>query len=355
MTSEFAADKVVFVGPLPEKEKGGVDAVLECLAGALEKAGVGVSTCQFPFTISQEGRIFHFHGSWQPHHVPIYRHCITNKIPYIVSPHGMLAGWRLRQKWWKKLPYLLLVEYKQLSRASRILVTSELEKKQILRLLPRGNVPILPLGLTGIAKPDYLEARKRLGWRCDEKIVLFLSRLSPEKGIELLLEALNGLVFSGSIRTRLVIVGAGDQGYESKLKHYCLVHRDTLPQIEWVGTIQGNQRWDYFQGADLFCLPSHSENFGLAILEACQVGTPVITTTATPWAHLNDLGFGAIIERSVENLRSALTMFLTKVAWSNVKRDSLAEWTWLTYGWEGIVEQYKKLYQEITLERSRDD
>src|SRR4029434_11266956 len=85
--------------------------------------------------------------------------------------------------------------------------------------------------------------------------------------------------------TRLVIVGGGEPAYVHSLRSAANSLATRLPRIDWIGEIWGDARWPYLQGADLFCLPSHSENFGLTLLEACQVGTPVLTTTATPWGE----------------------------------------------------------------------
>ena len=74
-------------------------------------------------------------------------------------------------------------------------------------------------------------------------------------------------------------------------------------RIEWKGAVWGEARWPYFQGADLFCLPTHSENFGLAILDACQVGTPALTTTETPWSEA--LGAVAVSSAGLSSKTSA--------------------------------------------------
>jgi glycosyltransferase involved in cell wall biosynthesis len=96
--------------------------------------------------------------------------------------------------------------------------------------------------------------------------------LHPKKGLDLLLRAL--AVTELPEMSRLVIVGGGDPYYVSKLRSLAASLADRLPKIDWVGEVWGAARWPYFQGANLFCLPTHSENFGLAVLEACQVGTP---------------------------------------------------------------------------------
>lgn len=342
----MSSSSVVFVGPLPGREQGGADAAIDCLARALRDADVDVAVCEFPFKLPQRPTVFHFHSAWQTHHIPLYKHCISNRIPYVISPHGMLAGWRLRQKWWKKLPYLILVERRNLKRSSRILVTSDLERREVLRVVPKANTVIIPLGLTGSAVPNYAESRKKLGWSHDEKILLFLSRLSPEKGIELLLEALQGVTRQVAAKLRLIIVGGGEEKYVIKLKEYCNQHEKDLPPVEWIGSMWGDDRWKYFQGADVFCLPSHSENFGLVILEACQVGTPVVTTTFTPWEHLNDLGYGAVVERNVSRLRNGLIKCLS-LGWTEKKRQDLARWAWSTHSWSNIVEKYKALYGDV--------
>lgn len=146
---------------------------------------------------------------------------------------------------------------------------------------------------------------------------------------------------------RLVIVGDGDDGYRSILEDIAARHAATLPVTHWVGPVWGDARWPYFQAADLFCLPTHSENFGLAVLEALQVGTRVLTTRATPWPALlssrPDAAF--LCDPEVSSIQRALMGFLRTRAWSPDARQNLADWTHEHFDWERLAGRYAAVYQ----------
>src|SRR5207249_723545 len=275
---------IYFYEPPAEKQIGGLAAAIQNLRATLEKAGVAVvSNAGLP--AAGGDAVVHFHALWNPAHAKLSKQCAARGLSFIVSPHGMLEPWAWRHKWWKKWPYFLLVERRHLARATCLLATSENEAEQLRRFYPKKKISVVPLGLTGTAKPDYNKARGQLGWKDDECVLLFLSRIHPKKGLDILLHALFSLGMDLPPKTRLAIVGGGDPAYVKTLQNYCANSAAALPQIDWIGEVWGEERWKFFQGADLFCLPTHSENFGLAILESCQVGTPALTTRATPWAR----------------------------------------------------------------------
>jgi len=240
-----------------------------------------------------------------------------------------------------------LFERGHLSGASRLLTTSEAEARNLKKFLPSGNCHALPLGLTAEWGPDYAAARGTLGWSESEVVLLFLSRLHPKKGLHLLLRALAGLEPSAVRNVRLVIVGGGEDRYVRELKNFVQRESSRLPRVDWAGEIWGDAKWVYFQGADLFCLPSYSENFGLAILEALQVGTRVLTTDQTPWDIVPSLGAGMIVQPVEDATRSALVKFLGSPAWTTAQRFTLASRIHGLFSWDAVGPAYLRFYEEI--------
>jgi glycosyltransferase involved in cell wall biosynthesis len=166
-----------------------------------------------------------------------------------------------------------------------------------------------------------------------------------KKGLDLLLQVLARSARSEP--TRLVIVGDGAPSYVRSLQDFASRHAATLPLIEWKGAIWGDARWPYFQGADLFCLPTHSENFGLAVLEACQVGTPALTTTETPWATELSSGRGFIGRPTVESIQQLLADFFQQPRWTFEKRTALADWAHANFDWKILAPKYAAFYHSI--------
>ncbi len=335
---------VHFFFPPPEQRIGGLEAAIKDLRAALIRAGATVDDA---LPKSAEGEhIVHFHGLWQLRYVRLAKRCAALKIPFVVSPHGMLEPWAMRHKWWKKWPYFHLVEKCLLGRASALLATGSLEAERLKRLVPGPRVESLPLGMTGEAKPDYEAARAALGWPREERVLLFLSRLHVKKGLHLLLRALASVERCGPVR--LVIVGGGETDYVHSVHALAAELGDALPRVDWIGEVWGEARWPYFQGADLFCLPTFSENFGLAVLEACQVGTPALTTTATPWIeHLAD-GRGFLCEPHEDSIRSALDRFFKEDRQTPEERRALSEWAWAQFHWDALAARYLACYCSLS-------
>ena len=336
---------VHFFQPPSPQRVGGLDAAIISLRGAIERHGWTVDDSLPP---AGGGHVVHFHGLWQRNFPALARECKRRRIPYVVSPHGMLEPWARRQKWWKKWPYFQLIEKKWIAGAACVLATGKPEADRLARFFPRSRIESLTLGLTADKRPDYAAARARLGWSADETVLLFLSRIHEKKGLDLLLPALAELHGTGPGATRLVIVGPEEQpAYAASCRDFIARNAARLPRTDWIGAVWGEDRWSYFQGADLFCLPTHSENFGLAVLEACQVGTPALTTTETPWADTLTAGRGYIARPEVADIRSQLARFFSMPRSTANERAAIAAWAWENYDWAKLAPRYAALYASL--------
>jgi glycosyltransferase involved in cell wall biosynthesis len=338
-----AAIQLHFSLPPPEKRAGGLEAAINGLWEGLNRAGTIVDDAA-P-SDSSGNHLVHFHGAWQLAQARLARQLSRRGIPFVVSPHGMFEEWALHHKWWKKFPYFHLVEKRYLNEAIALLATGRLEAEHLRDLLPGRRVEALPLGLTGDALPDYDAARRALGWKNDERVLLFLSRLHIKKGLNLLLEALASMQIPQA--TRLVIVGDGEDNYVQSIRAKAQRLGKALPKIDWVGKVWGAARWPYFQGADLFCLPTFSENFGLAVLDACQVGTPVLTTTMTPWLDYLGDRKGFICEPTVEGVAHQLGRFFAESKHTARDRKALSDWAWSTFHWDKLAPRYLAFYRSL--------
>ncbi|RYD71739.1 MAG: glycosyltransferase, partial [Verrucomicrobiaceae bacterium] len=342
--------KVLFFEPPPAQRVGGLDAAITTLRTALQELGVEVNDQLSRSTLTDDVYAVHFHGLWQPGHIRIANECRRRGIPFVVSPHGMLEPWAWRHKAWKKWPYYYLVERRFLRSASCVLATANSEAERLSELLPGQRIETLPLGMTADVGPDYSAARECTGWSPNELVLLFLSRIHVKKGLDLLLRALCEMPVPADVR--LVVVGGGEQSYVATLKSFVQQNAPRLPRIDWLGEIWGDERWKYFQGADLFCLPTHSENFGLAVLEALQVGTPVLTTRTTPWVAYLNAERGLLADPTVESLKSSLSTFLSAPRSSALSREQTAAWAHETFSWSQLAPRYRSLYESLVPIRS---
>jgi len=330
--------------PPQGQQAGGIENAVEGMRMALLAEKIRVIDGADP---TDRNAVHHFHGLWNVSHAGLAKTLKKSGCPYVVSPHGMLEPWAFRHRWWKKWPYFFLREKKFLMDAAALFVASPMEKKHLLKVLPHSRVDVLPLGCREVRMPDEARARIALGWSPGEPVMVFLSRVDPKKGLHMLLEAL-ALCSSEYRGWRLVVVGDGDPGYLATLHNLAAKLESSLPKIDWVGSIWNDQRWMYLQAASMFCLPTHSENFGIAVLEALHCGTPALTTSATPWVEWRDVDGVFISEPEVSSLRATLVEARVRLlkGWSENERKALSARASQSFAWPQLAPRYVNAYRE---------
>lgn len=341
---------VHFYEPPPAQKAGGLDFAIQCIRRYLERVGIGVTMNQPAEEFQTDDHseaVAHFHGLWQPSFSRISSLCRRQRIPYVISPHGMLEPWAWSHKRWKKWPYFFLRERRHLSGAANLLATSDTEAQNLVKFVPQVKCTVLPLGLTAEYGPDYDRARQILGWDPSETVLLFLSRIHPKKGLDLLLRSLLLLGTNLPPSARLVIVGGGDKRYMSSLRGFISRHRRNLPRIDWIGEVWDEKKWSFFQGADLYCLPTYSENFGLTVLESLQVGTRVLTTDQTPWRALREWSAGIVVRPNEQSIAAGLAEYFCLPPQRPDQRLQLARETVERYSWEAIGFRYVHFYRDV--------
>ena len=341
---------VFFAEPPPEHAEGGIDLAMSMLETYLDHAGIplhrNLSSSGLD-AVDPSTDVVHFHGLWQVDQTWMSFQCRRLGIPYVVSPHGMLEPWAWHHKRWKKQPYYCLFERAHLNGAGAVLATSALEEENLRSFVDTSPVTSIPLALPDDVPPDYEAARHELGWSENETVLLYLSRVHEKKGMHLLLRSIAALDDMPS-RTRLVVVGDGPDGYLNRLHQIADAHAASLPRIDWVGPVWGEKKWRYLQGADLFCLPTHSENFGLVILEASQVGTPVLTTDQTPWGFLEDWNAGIITAPRQRALEDGMRQFFSSFAWGDTDRAQFATRIRQRFDLSVVGPKYVDMYRSVS-------
>jgi len=242
--------------------------------------------------------LIHLQHVWDPYiHIMAWIARLKG-IPYIITPRGMLEPWIMNRNKWKKRLALFLFQDRDIRMAQAIHATCEMEKDNICSLGFTNQIPIIPNGIDLSIIP-VLE--KEYG----TKKMVFLSRIHEKKGIELLFEAWNQI---DTKAWTLEIAGEGDIEYINTLQEKI----NKSKNISFVGAQYGNAKWHFLHSADIFILPSYSENFGIVVAEALAIGVPVITTKGTPWQELEEHNCGWWINLSVENLKHAMNSAMGK-------------------------------------------
>ncbi len=344
---------VRLVLPPKVQQTGGIENAVEGLRQALSASKTHVLDGA---EATDKSAVHHFHGLWNPSHTKLAGQLKKAGRPYVVSPHGMLEPWAFRHRWWKKWPYFHLREKPFLLGAAAVFVTSPMEREHLLKVLPHPAVQVLPLGCREVRSPDEARARIALGWRPDEHVMLYLSRVDPKKGLHLLFDAL-ALSATDFKNWRLVIVGDGDPGYLATLHKQADKLENSLPKIDWIGSIWNDQRWIYLQAASLFCLPTHSENFGIAVLEALHCGTPVLTTSSTPWVDWKGVDGVFIADPKVSSLGETLNEARARLQgeWSEKDRKILSMRATEQFSWPKLAPRYVEAYRACLSKNDKND
>lgn len=230
--------------------------------------------------LARAADVVHVHSSWT---FPVRwgaRCARAAGKPLVISPRGSLDPVRLAHSASKKRLAGLL-DRRSLQRATVIHATSETEREWIKRYL--GGNPRIEVIPNGVELP-LTDVQRTRGSR--ERRVLYLGRLHPLKGLDLLLDTwrlVNDEVPDAQ-RWRLVIAGPDEQGTQAKLDRQALTLG--LVNVTFAGPLYGDDKAHAMSDADLFVLPSRSENFGSAVAEALAARMPVITTKGTPWNEI---------------------------------------------------------------------
>ena len=289
----------------------------------------------FGRTISnQEVDLIHLQHIWDPYLHVMAWWARRKKIPYIVTPRGMLEPWILEQNSWKKKLGLFLYQSKDLRKARLIHATCELEKSNIRHLGFQNEIRIIPNGID-------LKEIKKIKTNYGTKKMVFLSRIHPKKGIELLLSAWREIETEG---WTLEIAGNGESQYIEQLKKAAY----DLSNVQFLGPVFGEDKWNFLRSGDIMVLPTYSENFGIVVAEALAVGVPVITTKGTPWQDLNTQNCGWWIELSLPELKSSLSQGM-KATTSQLTTMGINGIAMVKdkYDIKAVAKNMKKLYQQV--------
>jgi glycosyltransferase involved in cell wall biosynthesis len=267
----------------------------------------------------QEFNVVLVHGIWQYSSFGVWRGLRGTSTPYFVFPHGMLDPWFKKAyplKHLKKLLYWPWGEYRVLRDAAAVLFTSE-EERRLAResfALYHCRERVVNYG-TAAPEADLALARAKLFEHFpalrEKRLFLFFGRLHEKKGPDLLIRAFAEVLRREGRDARLHLVMAGpssDEAYTENLK--ALAASLHLP-ITFTGMLSGELKWGAFAAAEVFLLPSHQENFGIAVVEALSCETPVlISNKVNIWREIVQEGAGLAEEDTLDGTQRLIETWL---------------------------------------------
>jgi glycosyltransferase involved in cell wall biosynthesis len=351
--------KVLQILPTIDKNYGGPIVVVEEITNKLREKSVKIDIFPINAISNFITRIFLL-IKLIPQYDLIHIHCIWSlqntvasfiarmfSIPYILTPHGMLDRWSLKQKSIKKYIYYILIEKYNFKNAkfTHFLNLEELnESKDFFNF---KKIIIIP---NGSDIKSNLENISHLNPRIDDLknnnkiILLYLGRLHPKKGLDDLLKSFSQVIKINP-NFHLLVAGGGDELYINKLKN--LLNRLAINDyVSFLGPIYGQDKLFLLKKSNIFILPSYQEGDSVAIKEAMSFYVPVIITKACHFEEVEINKAGKIVSNDLNELKNAILFFSDE----NIRQlygsngfNLIAN----KYTWEIVANEYYKLYNSI--------
>jgi glycosyltransferase involved in cell wall biosynthesis len=316
------------------------------------------SFCWSPgFTRALEGgapgpTLIHQHGLWLDPYRRAARYARRRRIPLVVSLHGMLEPWARQRSRWKKKVAWKIFQRRDLDSAACLHVATEAEAENVRALGLKAPIAVIPNGI----RLPYLDDRERHNEQLNpplppfgkeglgKRMVLFLGRIHPVKGLDLLLEVW-ARVAPDFPDWHLVVAGPDEDGYERTLT--ALADRFRIsPRVSFVGPVEGERKAALLKQCDFLVLPSHMESFGLVVIEALSYARPAMASKGCPWKELVSRECGWWVERTAESweqaLRGAMGQDPETLKEMGLRGRRLVE---EEYSQERMIESMMKLYE----------
>lgn len=261
--------------------------------------------------------------------------------PYVMMPHGSFAPERLKVSAWKKR-LVGWIDRHYARHAKEIWVTAEAEAEGVRMYVPGAKTEVFPIGLD--VKRYQVERRGGEG-DGGRRTILFFSRISPIKGLDLLAEVWARIARSNNLNNRiyeqwkLLIVGPDDRSYTEEIKKV-FAAKCPAGSYEFRGPVYGEEKFELLASADAFVLPTRNENWGIAVAEAMASGLPVVCTKGAPWKCLETEKAGRWVDVSVEGIQRGVEDILALSDW---ERHAMGErgrrWVAENLDWKCIAER----------------
>ncbi len=292
--------------------------------------------------------LIHIHEIW---HYPLFASYQAQKkanLPYLVTAHGTLEPYCLKIKALRKKIYSTLFIQKILKQADALHAVSDNEIKDIANFTDNKNIYYIPNGLNMENfknLPDRKEFEKMYPSVKGKKVILFLGRIHPKKGLDILAEAFTNIAIKRK-DVCLLIVGPDNENYQSRIEEF-LNRKGALDKTIFTGIITGNSKLAVLSGADIFVLPSYSEGFSISILEAMACALPVVITKKCNFPQVESAQAGRIINNNVTELTNTLTELLDNPELRNNLGASGEKLVRDEYTWDKLADKMINCYEEI--------
>ena len=259
-------------------------------------------------TAVRDADVVHIHAIWNFPTWYAMRGSLRAGVPYVVAPQGSLEDWALNRSRRLKRLYAKLAEKPYFDRAAAMQALTQTEVEQCRRFGIRAPVTILPNGVDLDAIDRYThvaDLRAEFALSPETVVFIFLGRVFPKKGLDILIPAFARLTASRPDVLLLIAGHDAGSGYRREMEQLAVAH-GVAPRMRFLGEVSGRRKFELLRGADVFVLSSYSEGLPVAALEAMACRCPVVLTRH---CNLDDIGAreaGWLVEPRADSLCGAL-------------------------------------------------
>lgn len=307
--------------------------------------------------------IIHTHGIWIYSSMATHAYAKRLRIPYMISPHGMLDPWAVRNSRWKKIPAYWLYERAHLHGASVMRALCESEAESFRKFGLKNPIVIIPNGID-LPEEEHVEVERLKVDKGGKKTLLFLGRVHPKKGLPNALRAFAERIKAKSVRLKqecpwqLVIAGWDQGGHEAELIELCkelrikferrasAINREQSDaDVIFHGPAFGEEKKSLLRSADAFVLPSFSEGLPMSVLEAWSYQLPVVMTPECNLPEGFDADAAIRVETGVESIAEGLDS-LFSMSDADLKEMGARgkELVRQKFTWQTVAEEMKQVY-----------
>ena len=312
---------------------------------------MSMQMCSFLWREIQAFDLLHIHGVYRFPQIFSAWCARKNSIPYMVRPHGSLDPYifyQKRNKFLKRI-YEFLFAMPMLRKATAIHFTTTEEQRltDFLNISDHGIVVPNGVELSRYNMlPRFGSFREKWGIKSDESVILFLGRINFKKGLDLLIPAFAKII-EKKIKIKLIIAGPDNDYYKKKVQQW-INRADVNNDVIFTNMLHGNDVLSAYVDADLFVLPSYSENFGIAVVEAMACGCPVVISNhVNIWQEVDMANAGLVTRCNVNELFDAMQILLSN---RQLRHDMGLAGKMLVqkkYSWEKIASELTKHYNSL--------
>jgi len=299
---------------------------------------------------AREYDLVHVHALFSFASLTAMRAARRQGVPYIVRPLGVLNRWGMeqRRRWVKNFSFRLL-ELPLLRRAAAMHYTSRMEQEDASRFGLRNHQAVIPIGMN-LSPFETLPSRdvftRQFPATATTRNILFLSRIDVKKGVDLLLSAFTKIAAQHPM-AHLIICGSGDPALVTALQQQAAA-LGIANRVTWTGFVTGELRLAAYATAEMFVLPSHSENFGIALLEAMAAGLPCLSTNQVALAvDAATSGAVHIAAREANSFAQAMSNLLNSASQQQSLAQAARTLARSDYSLAAMGRSLHQLYQEL--------